>query len=582
MVIRIALQIGLAVLLLEFLWSQNVGIGTATPQARLDVLGNQVVGPSGGLPNGVVGDLHVGRQQATAGTAGEVTRLTIQPYGHTGGPFRLVARDVPSSAYLDLRYGTSGLVTVMHNGNVGLGAVAPSYRLELLSATARLALDVAGSAGWGPFLNLQRLSDNLFWHISGPRGGVEDGDLTFYYHNGAYNQVLTLQTDGTVGIGTTAPAQRLHVAGNLQFDGALMPNGNSGSTGQVLVSQGAAAPQWQNVLGLIGCGGVATNYVLKWTGSVFCNSVIYDNGTNVGIATTAPSYRLTIAGGSSPIFAVDNGASFVARNAGGTYENYLWPRWTDNIMYLNYGGNGFYIRNNASVGVMFMTPGGNVGIGTTAPLARLHVSGEVMLGNGATDGPRLVWRGGSGGTQEYRARVFTDGRLAFFPCEISTPCYVGEVLALTQNGRVGVQQVTPAYTLHVNGSFAASSKSFDISHPSKPGKRLVHGCLEGPEFAVYYRGRAKLVNGAVQVTLPDYFESLTRKEDRTIHLTAIGSEPYLLSASDIVNGTFTVYGTKPDGEFYWEVKAVRADVPRLQVERGEDEYIEYKSQWGGK
>ena len=55
-----------------------------------------------------------------------------------------------------------------------------------------------------------------------------------------------------VGIGTSAPAQKLHVNGNLRFDGALMPNGNPGSTGQVLISQGAGvAPIWGPVGGLI-------------------------------------------------------------------------------------------------------------------------------------------------------------------------------------------------------------------------------------------------------------------------------------------------------------------------------------------
>ena len=55
-----------------------------------------------------------------------------------------------------------------------------------------------------------------------------------------------------VGIGTAAPAQKLHVNGNLRFDGALMPNGNAGATGQVLISQGAGvAPIWGPVGGLI-------------------------------------------------------------------------------------------------------------------------------------------------------------------------------------------------------------------------------------------------------------------------------------------------------------------------------------------
>lgn len=45
-----------------------------------------------------------------------------------------------------------------------------------------------------------------------------------------------------VGIGTSTPLQKLHVAGNLQFDGALMPGGLPGSAGEVLISQGPGIP----------------------------------------------------------------------------------------------------------------------------------------------------------------------------------------------------------------------------------------------------------------------------------------------------------------------------------------------------
>lgn len=48
-----------------------------------------------------------------------------------------------------------------------------------------------------------------------------------------------------VGIGIASPAEKLHVNGNLRFDGALMPAGNAGTAGQVLVSTGAgSAPIW--------------------------------------------------------------------------------------------------------------------------------------------------------------------------------------------------------------------------------------------------------------------------------------------------------------------------------------------------
>ena len=43
-----------------------------------------------------------------------------------------------------------------------------------------------------------------------------------------------------------------------------------------------------------------------------------------------------------------------------------------------------------------------------------------------------------------------------------------------------------------SGSIVATSKLFDIEHPTKgEGYRLAHACLEGPEHGVYYRGRLK-------------------------------------------------------------------------------------------
>jgi hypothetical protein len=48
-----------------------------------------------------------------------------------------------------------------------------------------------------------------------------------------------------VGIGTNAPTQRLHVAGNLRLDNAFMPGNQAGAVGNILLSQGAGvAPVW--------------------------------------------------------------------------------------------------------------------------------------------------------------------------------------------------------------------------------------------------------------------------------------------------------------------------------------------------
>lgn len=67
------------------------------------------------------------------------------------------------------------------------------------------------------------------------------------------NPVISYRGDGNVGIGSSAPTERLDVAGNVKFSGALLPNNLPGTSGQVLTSAGAgAAPTWTTLSGLNG------------------------------------------------------------------------------------------------------------------------------------------------------------------------------------------------------------------------------------------------------------------------------------------------------------------------------------------
>lgn len=70
-----------------------------------------------------------------------------------------------------------------------------------------------------------------------------------------------------------------------------------------------------------------------------------------------------------------------------------------------------------------------------------------------------------------------------------------------------------------------TKKSFDIPHPNKPGYRLRHACVEGPEAAIYIRGRLK-DNHIIE--LPDYWNGLIDPETITVNLTQIGSSQDLI------------------------------------------------------
>ncbi|MEI6297293.1 MAG: hypothetical protein WCO84_06690 [bacterium] len=84
---------------------------------------------------------------------------------------------------------------------------------------------------------------------------------------------------------------------------------------------------------------------------------------------------------------------------------------------------------------------------------------------------------------------------------------------------VGSDSVTYDGTdLTIIGGLQASYKSFKIPHPTKPGKMLVYGSLEGPEHCVYIRGVSK----SEVLYLPEYWTKLVDESTITVQITPIG------------------------------------------------------------
>ena len=80
---------------------------------------------------------------------------------------------------------------------------------------------------------------------------------------------------------------------------------------------------------------------------------------------------------------------------------------------------------------------------------------------------------------------------------------------------------TSRFSIDTAGNLRATTKSFDIEHPTKPGKRLVYGVLEGPEHGVYHRGTVE-GKGNITIELPEYWDKLVN-EDYSIQLTSWGN-----------------------------------------------------------
>jgi hypothetical protein len=257
-------------------------------------------------------------------------------------------------------------------GQIRISGGSPASGYVLTSDATGLASWAAPGAGSG-------------WGLTGNSGtnpatnflGTTDVQPLLFKTGVGGVERMRIDASGNVGIGTISPLNKLHVQATLtgtpitttpvaRFANSTL-NGNTkiilgsdNTTADAFSNFTAGASAGTQVLGF-GVGNAAsTTTQLNLTGS-----------GNVGIGTTQPAYLLTLGSGN---FGMDNSYQLLAKNSGGTYESYLWPRYSDDVMYLNYGSGGFNIRNNTSTTTMFMTNGGYVGINTTSPAAPLHVA----------------------------------------------------------------------------------------------------------------------------------------------------------------------------------------------------------------
>ena len=122
-----------------------------------------------------------------------------------------------------------------------------------------------------------------------------------------------------------------------------------------------------------------------------------------------------------------------------------------------------------------------------------------------------------------------------------------------------------------SSSIVATTKLFDIEHPSKDNYRLRHACLEGSEHAVYYRGRLKESN---VINLPDYWKDLVYEDSITVQLQPIGqtqnlviqefNNEFIVIAEDSTNTDLITDLSTID--CFYHVYGERKDVDKLEVE----------------
>jgi hypothetical protein len=114
----------------------------------------------------------------------------------------------------------------------------------------------------------------------------------------------------------------------------------------------------------------------------------------------------------------------------------------------------------------------------------------------------------------------------------------------------------------LSGNLSAATKSFVIPHPTKPGKTLQYGSLEGPENGVYVRGKIEDTN---VIYLPDYWTGLVNEESITVQLTEYSYKDCHWVES-VIDNSIIIQSESGNIHCYYNVYGERKDVAKLTVE----------------
>jgi hypothetical protein len=342
--------------------------------------------------------------------------------------------------------GTGSIINVSAGGSVAIGTATPSAQLQVEGN----GVLTTGSLSGYTFRKRNSIAAADDWVMySNDVGGSNTAHL---WENGS-GDMFNFTTGGYLGLGVN-PLSRLQLANNAQSPPA---SALSYSPYQILLwDTGDARTSY----------GIGIENNAMWYKSA-SNFKFYSGSTNnvdlsvmagnVGVGTVSPNTKLHVYSPSSVYTRIDSGAT--SRSAqvhffrGGSNNSYVGPS----------SGNTYDVWSAESIPMVFgtantermrITATGNVGIGNTAPTAKLMAvttdtsqaaAHFVTSGTGTTNALRVQ----DGDAINY---IGGDTINSTDVLQLQTPGYTNDITMVMGGGRVGIGDLTPSAKLHVTNS----------------------------------------------------------------------------------------------------------------------------------
>lgn len=475
----------------------NVGIGVTNPGAKLGVSGNAIIGANWGrstLGLSVIASYNNSAQSSPGdadrtlhlenpdNTTGSFASLTMRA-GNDGNAswYHIMHKKTGASAGTALHFvQATQVMALTSGGNVGIGTTVPNQLLEVAGATSTIKISDTTSARQ-PQLELVRGTIDTFgadgytdWRLY-----VTAGDLRFLRQDNGGNSgdTVTFGALGNVGIGTTNPTTKLYVAGT-SLNTLATTHSLLGGAGNVVVMADNTGALYATSTASLLSGGSSL-----WSGTL--DGTIW-NGTagsgNVGIGTTTPSTKLQIVtSGTNGVVIGDTAypswmgaeglyvdgafrANSYLVNSGGTIN---WGASTAQIVgyslstsdtnsYIGFltgeTGNHYErmrIVNNGNIGIGTTAPGAKLEVATnTSTLAQLRISGAY---NTASSGSEIFLR--ESDPSDYGFKIGLESSNNRFYITSINGATVAERLSIQRDtGNIGIGTVTPLGKLDITGT----------------------------------------------------------------------------------------------------------------------------------